>query len=350
MLLQAVLGRRGDRLELGDEPRGRLAGPPALARHGLRALGEAGQMRGSCRVRAAARRRAGGRARAGAAAARSRSRPRARWPRRAWRQAAGLIDDRAPFLEARILVPVGIIDERIRSPAVAAAGAVAGEGPSARAMAASTEANTSENSSSSAIGGSNASSSPSTGSASSTSACVRRPPLPSPAAPRGRRPTTPSRARRRRYGGARAARRALGSARGWASRTSISASCSTRSSRCTSSPSSQSAAQASTKWVLAIQPSRIGLVRSRSSSRASASSARASGSAISGQGSGREFSARSVGVMDVGPSEAKIGHEGLRRIFAAQDRNHQMDQSVGWVAAEIARQKPGVDFRLSAAN
>ena len=74
-------------------------------------------------------------------------------------------------------------------------------------------------------------------------------------------------------------------------RMSMPASCSTRSSRWTSSPSSHSAAAASTKWVLAIQPSRMGLVRSRSSSRANASSARASGRARSGQGSGSRSSA-----------------------------------------------------------
>jgi len=76
-------------------------------------------------------------------------------------------------------------------------------------------------------------------------------------------------------------------------RTSFSASCSTRSSRCTSSPSSHREAQASRKWVRAMKPSRIGLVRSLSSSRASASSAVARGAAIRGQGNRSAIPARS---------------------------------------------------------
>jgi len=41
VLLQALFGRRGDRLQLSGEARGRVAATAAFARHGLRALGEA---------------------------------------------------------------------------------------------------------------------------------------------------------------------------------------------------------------------------------------------------------------------------------------------------------------------
>ena len=64
---------------------------------------------------------------------------------------------------------------------------------------------------------------------------------------------------RQRCAGAPAAPRGRGPRRGWARMTSMPASCSTRSSRCTSSPSSHRAAQPSV-CVLAIQPLRTGLV------------------------------------------------------------------------------------------
>ena len=69
-------------------------------------------------------------------------------------------------------------------------------------------------------------------------------------------------------------------------RMSMWASWSTRSSRWTSSPSSHRQAAASVKWVRATHPSRIGLLASRSSSRASESSAAASGPASFAHGSG----------------------------------------------------------------
>ena len=154
-------------------------------------------------------------------------------------------------------------------------------------MAASTAANSSANSSSRVtIGGLNASSSFSTGSGPSTSGCVASacPALPRSASRPAADNAQPGSAPAMR-------RRAASTACAWLSswvgvRTSMPASCSTRSSMWTSWPSSKSAAQASAKCVLAIQPSRIGLVRSRSSSRASASSALASGRASSDQGSG----------------------------------------------------------------
>ena len=69
-------------------------------------------------------------------------------------------------------------------------------------------------------------------------------------------------------------------------RISIFASCKTRSSIWTSSPSIHALAQASIKCVRAIQPSRMGLTRSRSSNRDNASSAAPSGPTIEGHGKG----------------------------------------------------------------
>ena len=132
VLLEALFGRRGDRLELGDEAPGRIAGPAALARNGLRALCEAGQVR--ARLAAFAEQRGGEQAAEAGRAPQWLDRAPGLVDKRGGerrRQVARLIDDRAPLREARVLVPVEVVDERIalatgrrRGPPFAAEGSV----------------------------------------------------------------------------------------------------------------------------------------------------------------------------------------------------------------------------------
>jgi hypothetical protein len=114
VLLQALVGRRGDRFELSDETRGRVAASPPFAGHGLRALGEARQMR--ARLTAIGEQRSGRQAaKAGRALQRLDRAPglMGNHGGEGRRQVARLIDHDAPFGEARILVPVEVVDQRI---------------------------------------------------------------------------------------------------------------------------------------------------------------------------------------------------------------------------------------------
>ena len=97
-----------------QETRGRVAASPPFAAHGLRALGEAGEMRARL---AAHREQRGGEQAAEPGLRRSGSIAR----QAPWASAAARVGGRsrvfstsaAPFGEARVLVPVEVIDQRI---------------------------------------------------------------------------------------------------------------------------------------------------------------------------------------------------------------------------------------------
>ena len=213
VLLQALFGRRGDRLELARRGAWRVAASAAFARYGLRALGEARQM--GAGLAAVAQQRGGEQAaEAGRAPQRLDRAPGLVGKRggEGRRQVARLIDDRAPFGEARVLVPVEVVDERIaladgrrRGPPFAGEGSVGlGDGRVDRG----------EQFRELVVLGDRRIERlvfvcrPARGLR--PRAGLRPTALPCPAAPRDQRATAPSRARRRRCGGARATRRGRG--------------------------------------------------------------------------------------------------------------------------------------------
>ena len=113
MVLEAGLGHRGHGLERGDEPRCRLAGPPALTRHETQADIEAGEMGGLAALSQQGRDEQPPEPRLvlqrldGAPGLERDGRGERGW------QAAGFAERLAPLLQPRILIPVGIIGQRI---------------------------------------------------------------------------------------------------------------------------------------------------------------------------------------------------------------------------------------------
>ena len=223
-------------------------------------------------------------------------RPRRRSPPPASAAAAGLIDDGAPVLDPGVLVPVGIVDQRIAL-APGAVGLSPASVRSACAIAASTAAKAAASRASVSIDAERPSRS-----AASWSLVIVAPtsPVPSFRSPLPSFPValpSPAAQARKTGGRQRPVRLGRGDAAPGAQHGMRPGQLVGRGADVHAGVveneifevdqlafAATGRPQASVKWVRATQPSRIGLLASRSSSRASASSAAASGPAIAGPG------------------------------------------------------------------